>query len=472
MTGLKWRCMTLALKKFHGGVSATIGGIGLWFRFTSYPKWIANLLIMTTTIWVLFGLLTYYNTQGIDRFSPLKENFPSVLAVKCNESGTMLALLRSKRFTTGEEYSACLEVWSLKSNMQLDKLLFKEGEQEGVVFVHPDLMWLGDDLLYIVLPGKESFEQILDRWQKLRREDPFLGDPRFGADNTEQFELRLWNNRLKRSRTLMKGICGINGIERRVFLPLHREKSFVLIDPENEWSIVRLSYTDPKIVTDLYNKQRIVQICELNGGWLRILKTLTIDTIDPMDCIIGITPNNDKLIFLCTHFPTPLNLQMLRLKLWRFKVASLDIGAIHRFDIELPVHGTCDAMLFNNYLRIIHSDIELFNVKYFDLKGKLVDQDVIPTIKIAKLVGESGALPESLSPDGKYLIVQGGRKVWSIRVSDWKVNLLAEGVWIDDIVQWLDKGYIILVIWHKPTFTKPGTISPEPPKYWGFLKFK
>lgn len=446
---------------------ATIEAIERWFRFTFYHRWVASMPIVTIALLILLNSLIRHNAQSHQFFLPLDIGFPSVIVIKCNESRTMLALLRSKRFTTGEEYSACLEVWSLKSNMQLDKLLFKEGEQEGIVFIHPDLMWLGDDLLYTVLLGKESLEQVLNRWQKLSNENPLLGDPRFGADNIEQFELRLWNNRLKRSRTLMKGICGID--RDRVFLPLHREKSFVLIDPENEWSIVRSLYTDPKIVIDLYDKQRIVQICELNGEQLQILKTLTIDTVDPSDYIVGITPNDNKLIFLCKHFPIPLDLQILRLKLWRFRVASLDIGAIYGFDIQLPVHGTCEAKLFNNYLRIIHSDTELFNVKYFDLKGELADQNVIPTIKITRLVGESGALPESLSPDGKYLIVQGGRKVWSIRVSDWRVNLLAKGIWIDRIVQWLDKGYI-LVIWHKPTFTKLGTISPEPPKYWGFLK--
>ncbi|MCS7277890.1 MAG: hypothetical protein NZ531_03475, partial [Aquificaceae bacterium] len=133
-----------------------------------------------------------------------------------------------------------------------------------------------------------------------------------------------------------------------------------------------------------------------------------------------------------------------------------------------PTHGECEVKLIGNHLRVIHSDMELFNIKYFNLKGELVDQNVIPTIRIVRLLGQSNVFFESLSPDEKYLIVQ-GRKVWSVKIDEWKADLLAEDVWIDHVVQWLDNGYV-LVIWHKPTFTKLGEISPKPKKYWGFLK--
>ncbi|MCS7278372.1 MAG: hypothetical protein NZ531_05970, partial [Aquificaceae bacterium] len=349
-----------------------------WFRFTSYHN--KHTLLVVILLLALLDLLTQYNAQNDNRFFPLKESFPSVMVVKCNRAGTKLALLRTKKFTTGEEYTSSLEIWSLKGDMQFDKLLFKEGEKEGVIFIHPDLMWLDDDLVYAVLVGKEPFEQALNRWQKLGKQDPLLGDTRFGADDIEQFQLRLWDSHLRQSKIIKKGVCGIS--RDRNFLPLWRKKSFILIDPENEWSIFRLLYTDPKTIKDLYDKQRILEICELEGEWLKILKNLKIEGIHPTDHIVGITSDDKNLVFLCTHIPIPLNLQMLRLKLWRFRVLNLDEKSIYSFDLELPTHGECEVKLIGNHLRVIHSDMELFNIKYFNLKGELVDQNVIPTIRI------------------------------------------------------------------------------------------
>lgn len=433
-------------------------------------------------ILIISGITLQAGTQ-VSNITVLPERFVGA-KIACHQGGKFLAALFFKEFESegGKvKYGASLEVWELDKTMRPHRLLFQESEQSGVIYVG-HLLWVGDNLLYTVLTGFPSFKEFVEYANRQVKEDP-MRSARIGYYK-QHYQLRLWHPGADSGKIVRIGVLGI-GRDRKYFLlssPL--KDQFVLLDPEDEWdNVISKMPRSFEETRHRYVWERIIQVCKITEGkGVEVIRTLHIPGVKADPEVIGFSSEgrflmvkayfNPHLIKSPSFFGGPpyLLIDLMNGSVMKWKLSE----EMSKFNIEF-------GLLSGGKLIVLKGSSGILNIKYMDLEGKLLKEYNLGEKLYEKMIGSTVAkhlkkhfgvlLPhyEAWTQDGNGLILQMGGYVWYLDIPSLTMRQIAEGVWIEKVLQWVGDKYL-LIQWRP--YSLSDKISQKTPVSLCFLRVK
>jgi len=438
-------------------------------------------LFLNFVITLIISGTTVKSASQIPNLTILPDRFNEAKIV-CHPKGKFLASLFFKEFESEKgkvRYGASLEVWEFDKTMSPRRLLFQESEQPGGVVYIGHLIWVGDNLLYTVLTGFQSFKEFTEYANRQVAKDPFKS-ARIGYYK-QHYELRLWFPGTNRAKIVRKGVLGIGGRGRKYFLLSSPIKDqFVLLDPEDEWNkVISGMPQNFEETRHRYLWERIIQICKIERKRVKILKTLHIKGIEADPEVIGFNSDgrflvvrayfNPKMIKSPNFFGSP---PYLMIDLMRGSVSVWEFG--NKISEKI---GISFGLLSTNKIIILYGLRETLNIKYTDWKGNILKEYTINDKqfkkmlgfdtyeRLKKLYGVVAPLYEAWTSDGKKLIMHDGGYVWSLDINSLTMKKITKGIWIEKALQWINDRYL-LIQW----YSYPRDISHKLSFSLGFLK--